>query len=77
MSKTIKPENLQKVLSDYLENYVEDITEDVEDTTDTLTKEAVQELKTDISKRDKEAEINHITRDGQDKKVKKTGEDIL
>ena len=45
MSKTTKPEDLQKVLSDYLENYVEDITEDVEDTTDTLTKEAVQELK--------------------------------
>lgn len=51
MSKTTKPENLQKVLSDYLENYVEDITEDVEDTTDTLTKEAVQELKQTSPKR--------------------------
>ena len=45
MSKTIKPEELQNVLKDYLENYVEDITEDVEEKTDTLTKEAVNELK--------------------------------
>lgn len=45
MSKTIKPDELQKAIEDYLENYVEDITEDVEETTDTLTKEAVQEIK--------------------------------
>lgn len=45
MSNSIKPEELQKVLSDYLEDYVEDISEGVEDTTDALTKEAVQELK--------------------------------
>lgn len=45
MSNSIKPEELQKALSDYLEDYVEYISEGVEDTTDTLTKEAVQELK--------------------------------
>lgn len=45
MSNTIKIENLQDVLNDYLENYVEDITEGVEDTTDTLTKQAVQDIK--------------------------------
>lgn len=45
MSKTIKPDDLQKALREYLENYVEDITEDVKDTTDTITKEAVQEIK--------------------------------
>ena len=36
MSKTIKPEGLQKALSEYLENYVEDIQEDVEDMLDLL-----------------------------------------
>lgn len=45
MSNSIKPEELQKVLNDYLADYVEDISEGVEDTTNTLTKEAVQELK--------------------------------
>lgn len=45
MSKGIKPEELQEALNDYLENYVEDITDGVKETTDTLTKEAVQELK--------------------------------
>lgn len=45
MSKTIKVEDLSKVLNDYLEDYVENIQEDVEETTDTLTKEAVEELK--------------------------------
>lgn len=44
MSKTTKPENLQKALNEYLENYVEDITEDVEDTTNSVVKEAKQEL---------------------------------
>ena len=45
MSNNIKPEELKKVLNDYLENYVEDINEDVQETTDTITKEAVQEIK--------------------------------
>lgn len=45
MSNTIKTENLQKELSDYLESYVEDITEDVEKTTDEVTKEAVKEIR--------------------------------
>lgn len=40
----IKPEELQKVVMDYLENYVEDIQDDVEETTDTITKEAREEL---------------------------------
>lgn len=44
MSNSIKPEELQKAIKDYLENYVEDIQEDVETTTDTITKEAKQEL---------------------------------
>ena len=44
MSKTTKPEDLQKVLSDYLENYVEDIEDDVEDTTNTVVKKAKQAL---------------------------------
>lgn len=46
MSNTIKPEDLQKALTEYLEDYVEDIQEGVEETTDSLTKEAVNELKT-------------------------------
>lgn len=45
MSNSIKPENLQKTLSEYLENYVEDITEGVENTTNDITKEAVKEIK--------------------------------
>ena len=44
MSKTIKREDFQNVLKEYLENYVEDINEDVEDTTNTVIKEAKQEL---------------------------------
>lgn len=52
MSNSIKPKELQKALNEYLKDYVEDITEDVEETTDTLTKEAVQELK-DTSPRGK------------------------
>lgn len=44
MSNTIKPDELQKVLTDYLENYVEDIEEDVEDTVTEVAKEAKQEL---------------------------------
>ena len=41
-----KPEDLQKVLSDYLNNYREDIQEDVEELTDTITEKAKEELKT-------------------------------
>ena len=44
MSDTIKPEDLEKSLMDYLENYVEDIEEDVEDTVTEVAKEAKQEL---------------------------------
>lgn len=44
MSKSIKPEELQKAVINYLENYVEDIQEDVEEATDIVTKEAKQEL---------------------------------
>lgn len=52
MSKTIKPDNLQKALSDYLESYADDIAEDVKETTDTITKEAVKELQ-EVSPRGK------------------------
>ena len=45
MSKSIKTEDLQEVLNEYLEDYVENIQEGVKETTDTLTKEAVQEIK--------------------------------
>ena len=44
MSKTIKADELQKAVMDYLENYREDIQEDVEEATNTVTKEAKQEL---------------------------------
>lgn len=44
MSNAIKPEELQKAITDYLENYVEDIEVDVEDATNTVVKEAKQEL---------------------------------
>lgn len=45
MSSNIKPESLEKVLKDYLENYYEDITDGVVEETDTITKEAVKEIK--------------------------------
>ena len=45
MSSDIKPENIEKAIMNYLEDYVEDITEGVRETTDTLTKEAVKEIK--------------------------------
>lgn len=45
MSRAIKPEELSNAIEDYLENYVEDIQDEVETTTDSLTKEAVNELK--------------------------------
>ena len=44
MSNSIKPEELQKAIMEYLEDYVEDIEEDVEDTANTVVKEAKQEL---------------------------------
>lgn len=45
MSKTIKAEELQEAVMKALTEYEEDIEEGVKDTTDTLTKEAVTELK--------------------------------
>lgn len=44
MSSSIKPEELEKALTEYLKNYVEDIEEDVEDTMNAVIKEAKQEL---------------------------------
>lgn len=44
MSKTVKPENLQSVLMNYLNNYKEAIDEDVIEATDTVTRQAKQEL---------------------------------
>lgn len=45
MSNSVKPENLQKSIREYLENYAEDIYESVVKTTDEITEEAVAELK--------------------------------
>lgn len=45
MSKSIKPEDLQKELMNYLENYKEDIDAEVVETVDTVTKQAKDELK--------------------------------
>lgn len=45
MSQTIKPEELQKALMNYLENYKEDIDEDVIEIVDEVTKQAKEELK--------------------------------
>ena len=45
MSNKTKPEDLEKVLKKYLEDYAEDITEEVKESTDSVTKEAVEELK--------------------------------
>lgn len=44
MSKTVKPENLQSVLMDYLNNYKEEIDEDVKEATDEVTRKAKAEL---------------------------------
>lgn len=41
----IQPNELSKVLKDYLENYREDIQDDVVEVTDKVTKEAIKELK--------------------------------
>lgn len=45
MSKSIKINELQGAIKDYLENYIEDIEEDVKETTDTVTKKAKDKLK--------------------------------
>ena len=42
---SIKPDELQKVVMNYLENYKEDIDEDVIETVDEITKKARDELK--------------------------------
>ena len=42
---SIKPDELQKVVMDYLENYKEDIDEDVIEAVDEITKKARDELK--------------------------------
>lgn len=52
MSKTIKVEELEKAIMDYLQEYKENVDEDVETTTDSITKEAVQELKQTSPKRE-------------------------
>lgn len=45
MANKVKPENLKKVLMEYLEDYVEDIEDDVRETTDEITKQAVEEIR--------------------------------
>ena len=45
MSNSIKIENLQKEVMNYLEDYVEDIEEGVIEVTDKLSKEAVKEVR--------------------------------
>ena len=45
MSSSIKIENLQKEVMQYLTDYVEDIEEGVKETTDNISKEAVKEIK--------------------------------
>ena len=45
MPKTIKVDDLQNTIIDYLEDYVEDIEDNVVEITDSVTKEAVNELK--------------------------------
>lgn len=51
MSKTIKPEELQKSIAEYLENYAEDIGEEVEKTSNEIGKEARDELQQTSPKR--------------------------
>lgn len=45
MSSSIKIENLQNEVMKYLTDYVEDIEEGVKETTDSISKEAVKEVK--------------------------------
>ena len=54
---SIKPDELQKAVMDYLENYKEDIDEDVIETVDEITKKARDELK-QTSPRGKETRSN-------------------
>lgn len=49
---SIKPDELQKVVMNYLENYKEDIEEDIQQVTDEVMKEARQELKQTSPKSD-------------------------
>lgn len=51
MSSSIKIENLQKEVMEYLEDYVEDIEDGVEEVTDKLSKEATTELRQTSPKR--------------------------
>lgn len=48
----VKAEEFENALKEYLENYVEDIDEGVKETTDSITKEAIKELK-EVSPRGK------------------------
>lgn len=51
MSSPIKIENLQSEVMKYLTDYVEDIEEGVKETTDSISKEAVKEIKQKSPKR--------------------------
>jgi hypothetical protein len=51
MSKSIKPEELQKKIRDYLNYYVEDIEDGVKETTEKISKEAVKKLKKESPRR--------------------------
>ena len=44
MSNNIKPEELKKVIRDYLDEYIEDINDDVKETTNVVIKDARDEL---------------------------------
>lgn len=57
MSKTIKADNLQKAVMNYLQNYKEDIDDDVIEAVDEITKQARDELK-QISPRGKGSRAN-------------------
>lgn len=51
MPKSIKIDELQGAIKDYLENYIEDIEDDVKEATDELSKETVKELKKESPRR--------------------------
>lgn len=70
MSSSIKIDDLQKEVMEYLENYVEDIEEEVKETTDKISKKAVQELKKD-SPRGKGTRKNPYWKGWTDTKVSK------
>lgn len=71
MSKTIKADELQKTLMEYLENYREDIQEDVIEITDEVTRKAKEELK-QTSPRRKGSRINPYYK-GWSVKIQKKG----